>query len=98
MAKINGRVMTSLVVDPPTGRVPTLPEITKARQANATPRADNFEERHLNERCLVHTAGPPMVGGGLGLNPYLQIVQTSRLRDVVCGGRKYRPHHSNGKA
>ena len=75
MAKINGRVMTSLVVDPPIGRVPTLPEITKARQANATPRADNFEERNLTERCLVHPAGPPMVGGG-GLNPYLQIVQT----------------------
>lgn len=34
MAKINGRVMTSLVVDPPTGTVPTLPEMAKARQTN----------------------------------------------------------------
>ena len=34
MAKINGRVMTSLVVAPPTGTVPTLPEMANARQTN----------------------------------------------------------------
>jgi hypothetical protein len=103
MARINGRMMTSLVVDPPTGRVPTLPEISKARQANATPRADNFEERNFNERCLVHTAGPPMVGGG-GLNPYLQIVQTrgyvmlyaevaNTARIIPTGKREHVPGH-----
>jgi hypothetical protein len=95
--------MTSLVVDPPTGRVPTLPEMTKARQANATPRADNFKERHFNERCLVHPAGPPMVGGG-GLNPYLQIMQTrgyvmlyaevaNTARIIPTGKREHVPGH-----
>ena len=72
MAKINGRVVTSLVVDPPNGRVPILPDVAKGPPPNL--RADHPEERMLSERCLVHPAGPPMVGGGPGA--YLQIVET----------------------
>ena len=74
MAKLNGRVMTSLVVDPPNGRVPILPDVAKGPPPNFN-LADNPEERMLNERCLVHPAGPPMVGGS-PVPAYLQIVQT----------------------
>src|SRR5215213_3714324 len=74
MAKVDGRVMTSLVVDPPNGRVPVLPDVAKGPPPNLN-RADNPEERMLNERCLVHPAGPPMVGGS-PVPAYLQIVQT----------------------
>ena len=73
MAKVDRRVMTSLVVDPPNGRVPVLPDVAKGPPTNL--RADNPEERMLSERCLVHPAGPPMVGGGPGA--YVQIVQTA---------------------
>jgi hypothetical protein len=75
MAKINDRVMTSLIVDPPNGRVPLAPDSPKPPPRNVS-LADNPEERLLNERCLIHAAGPPMVGGGPGA-AYLQIVQTS---------------------
>jgi hypothetical protein len=74
MAKIDGRVMTSLVVDPPTGRVPILPKVASGPPPDPN-RADNPEDRNPGERCLAHPAGPPMVGGGPGSH-YLQIVQT----------------------
>jgi hypothetical protein len=79
MAQVNGRIMASLVVDPADGKVP--------RAVNAAPVApvatneirnvaDNPEDRHPGERCLGDWAGPPMVGGAVGSNAYLQIVQT----------------------
>jgi len=73
MAKVDGRVMTSLVVDPPNGRVPILPNVVKGPPADPN-RADNPEDRSPGERCLVHPAGPPMVGGS-PVPAYLQIVQ-----------------------
>ena len=74
MAKIDGRVVTSLVVDPPNGRVPILPVVPNGPPPDPN-RADNPEDRNLGERCLVHPAGPPMVGGS-PVPAYLQIVQT----------------------
>jgi len=71
---------TSLVVDPPDGRVPAL---TPAGQARADARtaarkaspADGPEDRSLAERCILWpTAGPPMVPGGYNNN--YQIFQT----------------------
>jgi hypothetical protein len=62
LAHVNGRIPTSLIVDPPDGRMPALtPEaqvrIAARRQVNA--RADAPEDRMLNERCLRAASGPP---------------------------------------
>ena len=80
---VNGR--TSLIVDPPDGRVPAL---TAEAQQRATARAqarrergsaDGPEDRGLNERCLNWSvAGPPMLPGLYNNN--VLIIQT---RDYV---------------
>jgi hypothetical protein len=75
---------TSLIVDPPDGRLPPLTAEAQERnaaRAKARPRgaADGPEDRALNERCLAWTtAGPPMLPGVYNNN--LQIIQT---RDYV---------------
>src|SRR5262245_56237437 len=68
---------TSLVVDPPDGRVPaTTPEHPARIAARAVqPRHDNPEERPFAERCILgFNSGPPMVPSAYNNN--VQIVQT----------------------
>jgi len=71
---------TSLIVDPPDGRIPPLtPEARKRMaEAGAASRqhpADGPEDRSLQERCLLSpTSGPPMLPGPYNNN--YQIVQT----------------------
>jgi hypothetical protein len=71
---------TSLVVDPPDGRVPPLtPEAQRKASARVAARqaapADGPESRSLPERCILWpTAGPPMVPSGYNNN--YQILQT----------------------
>jgi hypothetical protein len=78
--KIVGGRRTSLIVDPPDGRVPPLtPEARKrvdAERAYVGLHAlDGPEDRPLSERCLLWpTAGPPMLPGPYN-NTY-QILQT----------------------
>jgi hypothetical protein len=69
---------TSLVVDPPDGRIPALTEAARQRVAeraalrNRPP--EGPEDRSLAERCLnVGTAGPPMLPGPYNNN--VQLVQ-----------------------
>lgn len=69
---------TSLVTDPPDGRVPPLtPDAQKAAAARARPPGrlpEGPEDFGLPERCLLWpTAGPPMLPGGYNNN--YQIVQ-----------------------
>ncbi|HYM25459.1 MAG TPA: hypothetical protein VEU08_19710, partial [Vicinamibacterales bacterium] len=73
---------TSLVVEPPDGRLP--PQLPQARErAKARPERnfDDFETLTLDERCLIGTTfgssqlAPPMVPNPLAEN-YYQIVQT----------------------
>jgi hypothetical protein len=78
--KVVGTKRTSLVVDPPDGRVPALtPEgqqrvDTRAAARRRSP-ADGPEDRSLAERCILWpTAGPPMVPGGYNNN--YQILQS----------------------
>jgi hypothetical protein len=63
---------TSLIVDPPDGRIPPLtPEAQKREAARAEARhgrgaADSWEDRNLGERCL--TRGAPKLPGGYNNN------------------------------
>jgi hypothetical protein len=78
LARLEGKRMTSLVVDPPDGRMPPLTEKSRATLAaraadNRQHPADGPENRSLQERCLSFNAGPPMLPGPY--NNYVQIVQ-----------------------
>jgi hypothetical protein len=69
---------TSLITDPPDGRLPPSSQAALDRQKTATaePRRrtlDNPEDRGLGERCV--NFGVPKLGAGY--NSYYQIVQTS---------------------
>jgi hypothetical protein len=79
-ARVNGRVRTSLIVDPPDGRIPALTADAQRRAAaRADARrdhpADGPEDRSLGERCLLFNAGPPMLSGPY--NNFVQILQSS---------------------
>jgi hypothetical protein len=71
---------TSIIVDPPDGRIPPLtPEAQKRAAARAEARrlhpADGPEDRSLADRCIVRgNTGPPMLPAGY--NNYYQILQT----------------------
>jgi hypothetical protein len=83
LAMNRGRRMTSLVIDPPNGRLPLLTSEAQKRIAadNADNRAhpaDGPENRSLQERCLSFNAGPPMQPG-----PYNNIVQIFEMPGYV---------------
>jgi hypothetical protein len=66
---------TSLVVDPPDGRLPATTPEARARAAARGGKYDNPEERPLAERCILgFNSGPPMVPSAYNNN--VQIVQT----------------------
>ena len=74
-----GSLRTSLIVDPPNGRIPDLTPEAKARLAARDKQeklhpADGPESRSLRERCLWwQTAGPPMIPANYNSN--YQILQ-----------------------
>jgi hypothetical protein len=80
LARYGGTIRTSMITDPPDGRIPSLtPEgqkrIETARAYAALHPADTPRDRSLTERCLHWQAsGPPMLPGPYN-NDY-QIVQT----------------------
>jgi hypothetical protein len=83
--RVAGTRQTSIVVDPPSGRVPPMTADGQARAAaRAAARkqrgpADGPEDRGLAERCLIgFNAGPPLTPSAYNNN--IQIVQT---RDYV---------------
>jgi hypothetical protein len=71
---------TSIIVDPPDGRIPPLtPDAQKKEAARAEARrlhpADGPEDLSLDDRCIVRrNAGPPMLPAGYNNN--YQILQT----------------------
>jgi hypothetical protein len=72
---------TSLIVDPPDGRVPALTPAARQKvtaRAETRQRAEGPEDFSLGERCILFGAGPPIVPGPYNNN--IQIVQT---RDTV---------------
>jgi hypothetical protein len=83
VAVMDGKKLTSLVVDPPDGRVPALTAAARAKAAarNADTRehpADGPENRSLQERCLSFNAGPP-----INLGPYNNYVQLFEMPNAV---------------
>jgi hypothetical protein len=97
---------TSLIVDPPDGRIPPLtPEAARRVAAAADLRrrsADDPESLLLRERCLVWGAGPPMIP--VLYNQNVQIVQTRDyvmilnemihdVRVIPLDGRRHLPPH-----
>jgi hypothetical protein len=76
LAVVDGQARTSLIVDPPDGRVPALtPDAARRQAARFQDRrehpADGPESRPLAERCLSFNAGPPMLPAPY--NNYVQI-------------------------
>lgn len=77
--KVIGTRRTSLIVDPPDGKIPPLtPEGKKRLEAEDAVRerpAEGPEDRSVGERCLLgFNAGPPMTPGGYNMN--VQVFQT----------------------
>ena len=80
LARVDGQKRTSLIADPPDGKVPALTPEGRARQAARallSTRFDRVQDRPLGERCLLgfgSTSGPPMLP--VLYNNNYQIVQT----------------------
>ena len=102
-----GTRRTSLVIDPPDGRIPAL---TPAAQERAAARAalsqritEGPEDRSLSERCILRgNAGPPMTPGGYNNNvqlfqtPGYVVIVTEQIHDariVHMDGRPHLPQH-----
>jgi hypothetical protein len=98
--KVVGTKRTSLIVDPPNGRLPEMtPDGKKRADLRAAeqretqlgrPHADSYEDRPLQERCIVGlNAGPPMHPGAYNNN--LQLFQTQQyvviLNEMVHDAR-----------
>ena len=71
--KVVSTHQTSLVVDPPDGRVPVKPEAEAIRDYNAAHNSDSYEYMSLWDRCI--TRGIPGAMFPAGYNNSYQIVQ-----------------------
>ncbi len=80
LARVDGVKRTSLIVDPPDGKVPPLTDEAKKRLSGMMRsffRYDSIKDRPLSERCIIgfgSTSGPPMMP--VLYNNNYQIVQT----------------------
>jgi hypothetical protein len=74
---LNGERRSSVLIDPPNGKLPPLTAERRAALAKRTQNFDGPEGRPLAERCLLafgSSSGPPMLP--VGYNNHHQIVQT----------------------
>jgi hypothetical protein len=80
LSRIGGLKRTSLIIDPPDGKIPALTADAIARLAQrrrTTGGTDNVKQRSAAERCLLslgNSSGPPMMP--VAQNSNYQIVQT----------------------
>ena len=95
---------TSLIIDPPDGRIPALTPLAQKRaeqvkEARRLHPADGPEDRPVGERCiLLNSAGPPMMPSAYNNN--YQVVQSAKnfviLNEMVHDARVIpldgRPH------
>jgi hypothetical protein len=93
---------TSLVIDPPDGRVPLRPEAEAARDYNSAHERDSYEFMSVWDRCI--TRGAPAGMFPAGYNNAYQIVQTPGYvvihhemihdaRIIPIDGRPHLPDH-----
>ena len=94
---------TSLIFDPPNGRLPALTPgaermRTDARRARAE--ADTWEDLELNDRCMIWQAGPPMLPSAYNNNfmflqtPDYVAIQVEMIHDtriIPLDGRSHLP-------
>jgi hypothetical protein len=105
--KVVEGLRTSLIVDPPDGKIPYTPEAQKRLNARAQERrlhpSDGPEDRSLAERCIVWpVSGPPMMPTGYNSN--YQIIQAPGyvviLVEIIHDARIIpidgRPHVASG--
>jgi hypothetical protein len=95
---------TSLIIDPPDGRIPALtPDGQKRAAAHAEAQrlhpADGPEDRPLTDRCILWpVAGPPMIPGGYNNNyqivqgPGYVMIVVEMIHDVRIIPTDGRPH------
>jgi hypothetical protein len=92
--RVIGTRRTSLVVDPPDGRIPAMTAEAKARQEKEDSVRERPawgpEDRSVGERCLLgFNSGPPMSPGGYNMN--VQVFQTENtvalLNEMVHNAR-----------
>ena len=99
---------TSLIVDPPDGRIPAVtPEFERVASARAEERltrgeADTWMDFQLNDRCIVWSAGPPMMPGPYN-NTYMifqtpdyvaiEVEMIHDTRIIPLDGRPHLPSH-----
>ena len=77
LARVDGVKRTSLIVDPPNGKIPMLAGRMRPMRAPGFGRYDSVKDRPLSERCLLgfgSTSGPPMLP--VLYNNNYQIVET----------------------
>ena len=97
---------TSLIIDPPDGRLPPLTREGRERQASLAARQagheyDSWEQRPLQERCIIYHGVPPLP---TGYNNTYQIFQTpgyvavldENIHDVRGIPLDGRPHLRSG--
>ena len=100
--KVISTRQTSLVIDPPDGRVPVRPEAEQQRDAIAARGTDSYEFFNVFDRCI--TRGVPGGFFPAGYNNAYQIVQTPgyvviisemihEARIIPTDGRSHRPAH-----
>jgi hypothetical protein len=105
VSTVNGRKPSSMVTDPPDGRIPAQTPDARAKAAarqaeNRAHPADGPENRSLQERCLSFNAGPPILPGPY--NNYVQLMQfpgyvivfTEMIHDARIVPLDGRPHRS----
>jgi len=101
--KVVGTRRTSLIVDPPDGRIPPLrPEAQKRMAATAETNqrlAQGPEDRPLSERCIVRpNSGPPMTPTGYNNNfqliqiPGYVLIFNEQIHDARVIPMDGRPH------
>ncbi len=94
---------TSLVIDPPDGRIPDLSPAARERAARRLELlrrvAEGPEDRNLGERCIVRpNAGPPLTPGGYNNNVQLfqtpdhLVILTEQFHDARIVPLDGRPH------
>ncbi|HLG97297.1 MAG TPA: hypothetical protein VKX49_13380 [Bryobacteraceae bacterium] len=87
LARVDGVKRTSLVIDPPDGKIPPITEAARARNVSMVRgfnRYDDVKDRPLSERCIIgfgSTSGPPMLP--VLYNNNYEIVQTPQYVMIV---------------